>query len=348
MVKVKAVRYAFLAFYVACALSCGSSNSTEREIVAISYAGDLQVPHRKFLADPFMAAHPGVGVKLIPSESEDVVAQIKATRGASPYDVIPLGEPRQITAIQEDWIEQTPREALPNLKDVHPQFIKACRNYGVPETYSLVGLAYNPDLVPEPKNWTDLWKNEYRVKIGLTTPASNLGFSFMALVAKLYGGSESDFGPAWPKLKELEPFVVAPNPTALAQLFERGEIAIAPLWNNDAASLAGKGLKVKFAQPAPGMIMVVSCLDVIKSSAHLELSRDYINRVASAEYQSQAVRPPWFFGPTNIKVKVPEDSIGYLPASVDDLFKAIIPMDWEAAARQRGPVTAFFNREFSR
>src|SRR5687767_5883951 len=98
MVKVKAVRCAVLAFYIAGALSCGSSNSTEREVVAISYAGDLQVPHRKFLADPFVAAHPGVSVRLIPSESEDVVAQIKATRGASPFDVIPLGEPRQMTA----------------------------------------------------------------------------------------------------------------------------------------------------------------------------------------------------------------------------------------------------------
>ena len=66
MVKVKVIRYAFLAFYIACALSCGSSNSTKREIVAISYAGDLQVPHRKFLDDPFVAAHPGVGVSLIP------------------------------------------------------------------------------------------------------------------------------------------------------------------------------------------------------------------------------------------------------------------------------------------
>ena len=350
MYKVRLLALATLILFVACTLSCGSSGSggTEKEIVAISYAGDLQVPHKKFLAAPFEAAHQGVRVKLVPSESEDVVAQIKATRGVSPYDVIPLGEPRQITAIREDWIEQTPPEALPNLKDVHPQFIKACRGYGVPETYSLIGLAYNPDLVPEPKNWTDLWKGEYRGKIGITTPASNLGFAFLALVAKLHGGSESDFGPAWPKLKELEPFVVAPNPTALAQLFERGEIAIAPLWNNDAASLAGKGLKVKFAQPAPGMIMVVSCLDVIKNSAHLDLSRDYINRVASAEYQSQAVQPPWFFGPTNVNVKVPEASAGYLPATTEELFKVTMPMDWEAASQQRGQATALFNREFSR
>src|SRR5258708_37840080 len=83
------------------------------ELVVVSYPGEAQIPYRKFLSDPFEKKNPGLTVRLVPSESEDVVAQIKAARGASPYDVITLGVPRQITAVQEGWVEQTPRTDLP-------------------------------------------------------------------------------------------------------------------------------------------------------------------------------------------------------------------------------------------
>src|SRR5271155_5333150 len=136
----------------------------DNELVVVSYIGEAQIPYRKFLSDPFEKKHPGTTVRLVPSESEDVVAQIKAARGASPYDVITLGVPRQITAVQEGWVEHTPPVNLPNLKDVYPQFITACKNTGVPETYSLIGIAYNPDKVAAPESWSDLWKPEYRGK----------------------------------------------------------------------------------------------------------------------------------------------------------------------------------------
>lgn len=325
----------------------GTSSSGNRELVAISYGGPTQVPHRRFLADPFEAAHGSVTVTLVASESEDVVAQIKAARGASPYDVIPLGEPRQIMAINEGWVERTPLDALPNLESVHPYFTEACRGHGVPETYSLMGLAYNPARVPRPVAWTDLWKPEFRGQVGLTTPASNLGFAFVVLTAKLFGGSETEVEPAWAQIHKLEPFVVASNPTALAQLFERNEVAVAPLWSNDAAVLAGRGLNVKFVQPAPGALVLVSCLDVIRSTAHPELARDYVNRAVSKEYQTQAVQAPWFFGPTNRHVQIPSQAGDYLPASFEDISK-LMRLDWEAGTRVRAAVTARFNREFRR
>lgn len=329
----------------ACGLSGVPSGTTE--IVAISYGGPTQIPHRRFLADPFEAAHDSVKVTLVASESEDVVAQIKAGRRTSPYDVIPLGEPRQATAIEEGWIEQTPLDALPNLEKVHPYFRQACRDHGVPETYSLMGLAYNPDRVPRPNAWTDLWAPEYQGQVGLTTPASNLGFAFVVLTATLFGGSETDVEPAWAQIRRLEPFVVATNPTALAQLFERNEVAVAPLWSNDAAVLASKGLNVKFVQPAQGAVILVSCLNVVRTSAHPELARDYINRAVSREYQSQAVQAPWFFGPTNMEVEIPEAAGDYLPASFDHVT-TLKHLDWAAGTRIRGAVTARFNREFRR
>ncbi len=328
--------------------SCRSNKAGQSaELVVVSYPGDAQIPYRKFLSDPFEKKHPGLSVRLVPSESEDVVAQIKAARGTSPYDVVTLGVPRQISAVDEGWVEQTPRAALPNLAEVYPQFIKACRDTGIPETYSLIGLAYNPDKVPAPHAWADLWKPEYKGKLGMTTPASNLGFAVVVMTAKLNGGSEDNLAPAWPKLRSLGPFVVAPSPESLAQLFERGEVAIAPMWNNDAAILALHGFKLKFVQPAPGAIVVVSCMDVVKNSGQTALAREFLNDEISRGFQSHLADAPWYFGPTNRNVGIPAGSSAYMPATIEDLDRATY-FDWVTAVKHRAEVTEQFDREFSR
>jgi putative spermidine/putrescine transport system substrate-binding protein len=328
-------------------LASGCKNGNHNELVVVSYPGDAQIPYRKFLADPFEKSHAGMTVRLVPSESEDVVAQIKAARGASPYDVITLGVPRQISAVDEGWVEQTPRADLPNLSHVYPQFISACRNTGVPETYSLIGIAYNPDRVAAPSSWADLWKPEYRGKLGMTTPASNLGFGMVVMAAKLNGGSEDNLAPAWPKLHDLGSFVVAPSPEALAQLFERGEVAIAPMWNNDAAILALHGMKLKFVQPQPGAIVVVSCMDVIKTSGQIATARQFINQEISTEFQSHLAQAPWFFGPTNRDVPIPASSAEYMPTTLGGLDRSLF-FDWNKAVAHRAEATERFDREFSR
>jgi putative spermidine/putrescine transport system substrate-binding protein len=328
--------------------ACRSNKSRQSsELVVVSYPGEAQIPYRKFLADPFEQKHPGLSVRLIPSESEDVVAQIKAARGASPYDVVTLGVPRQISAVDEGWVEQTPRADLPNLNGIDPQFIKACRDTGIPETYSLIGLAYNPEKVPAPQSWADLWKPEYKGKLGMTTPASNLGFGVVIMAAKLNDGSEDNLAPAWPKLRALGPFVVAPSPEALAQLFERGEVAIAPMWNNDAAILALHGLKLKFVQPAPGAIVVVSCMDVVKNSGQTKLARAFLNDEISQAFQAHLADAPWYFGPTNKNVSIPPGSSAYMPANAQELARSIF-FDWQTAVKHRAEVTEQFDREFSR
>src|SRR6266849_1036692 len=101
MMRKKGVFYYLILVSLLTLTSCNShkSASNKIELVVVSYPGESQTPYRKFLSDPFEKTHPNVTVRLVPSESEDVVAQIKAARGTSPYDVITLGEPRQIMGV---------------------------------------------------------------------------------------------------------------------------------------------------------------------------------------------------------------------------------------------------------
>ena len=315
------------------------------DLFMISYGGELQVPHREFLADPFEERH-NATVTLVPSEDADFVAQIMAARGASPYDVVPLGEPRLPPAIEQGWLAEIDEADVPNAADTYPQFLEACKGYGVPATYSLIGLAYDPERVPAPTSWEDFWNEEYDGHRAMTSSASNLGFGFLLLTAMLNGGDESNMEPIWDALDDLEPFVVAPSPRSLAQLFERGEAGIAPLWNNDAAVLAESGFDVEFVLPEPGGIAIVSCMGMVAETANPELSLELINDVASVEYQEQAARLPWAFGVTNMNANVPEESLSYIPSEAADV-EALIQFDWETAAEGRSEVTERFNQQFA-
>src|SRR5262249_52804196 len=113
-----------------------------RELVIVTYPGRLSEPHR-WLADQMEARHQGLRVQLSPSDSQDIVAQIKAAQGFSPYDAMPNDEPPHITAIAGGYIQRRNDASLRNLGSVFPELLAKSQGYGVPATYSLVGIAYN-------------------------------------------------------------------------------------------------------------------------------------------------------------------------------------------------------------
>jgi ABC-type thiamine transport system substrate-binding protein len=119
------------------------------------------------------------------------------------------------------------------------------------------------------------------------------------------------------------------------------------MWNNDAAILALHGLKLIFVQPKPGAIVVVSCMDVIKSSGQATLARKFLNDEISTDFQSHLAQAPWYFGPTNQDVAIPAGSAAYMPTTLKGLDGAVY-FDWDKAVQHRGEATEEFDREFSR
>ncbi len=321
------------------------------EIVMISYAGPSQEPHRFYLVEPFERAHPGMKVRLVPDEAGEYVARVQAAVAAgrpSPVDLAPNGEPPHLRLIGLGLLERTNTDLVPNLRNVHASFVEKSQGYGVPATYSLIGIAYNSKKVTKvPTSWKDLWDPAYRGKVGLTSVSSNLGLGFLVTAAKINGGDEANLEPAWQAIKQLQPFVIAPNPTALAQLFEREEIVIGPLWSTDAAVLASKGLPIKFVKPQPGAIAIISFLSIIKGSQNTQLAHELLNGVLSVEYQTKAAAKPYFFGPTNVKVAVPAEAAEYIPTTLSEV-RRLQTVNWPVVVPMRVAIVERWNREFAR
>ena len=334
-------RRSFLAGSAILALPALAHAQQGSELVVVSFAGALQEPHQ-WLARRMEARHAGLRIRLVASESQDIVAQIKAAQGYSPYDAMPNGEPPHLIAQRDGYIQKLDPAKVPNATAVYPEFMAKSGGYGVPASYSLIGIAYNEKLVPAPKAWTDLWKPEYRGKVAIPRASSNLGLGVLVIAAKAFGGSESNLEPGWAKLKELNP-VIGNSPTNLIQMIEREEIAIAPIWNNDAATAAAKGLPVKFAQPDPGPVSLISFMSAVTSTRQPELVNEWMNDILSPEYQTYAANPPYFFGPTVKGVVVPEAARVYTPTTPEEVLR-LQSVDWSKIAPMRGKILEQFDR----
>ena len=318
---------------------------TARELIIITYPGALSQPHR-WLGDQLEAKHPGLKVRLVPSDSQDVVAQIKAGQGYSPYDAMPNDEPPHLIGIAENYLTRRKDAVLPNLNKVYPALLAKSQGFGVPATYSLVGIAYNKSMVrTPPQSWADLWKPEFKGKVGIARTSSNLGLATLAIAAKSFGGSEADLEIGWTKLKELDA-KAARSPAILTQMLEREEIALAPLWNNNTAFAAAKGLPVAFVKPKPGAIAIISFFSGIVRARVPELVDEWLNGIISPEYQARAAAAPYYFGPTVQGVTVPADAAAYTPSTPEEVL-GLQTIDWPKIVAVRGQLVDRFDRTFA-
>lgn len=315
-----------------------------RELVIVSFAGQLQEPHQ-WLARRMEARHPGLRIRLVPSEAQDIVAQIKAAQGFSPFDAMPNGEPPHLIAQREGYIQPLDPSKVPNSANVVPAFMAKSGGFGVPASYSVVGIAFNTRVVRrEPTAWEDLWRPEYRGQVGIPRASSNLGLAVLAIAAKVSGGSEDNLAPGFERLATLRP-VIGRSPTQLLQLLEREEIGIAPIWNNDAAGAAARGLPIRFVKPSPGPVSLLSFMSEITRTRHPELVHEWMNEILSIEYQQHAANAPYFFGPTVRGVSVPEAARPYTPSTPEEVER-LQSVDWGKIAPVRGRILEQFDRTF--
>lgn len=318
---------------------------TARELVIITYPGRLSEPHR-WLADQMEARHPGLRIRLVPSDSQDVVAQIKAAQGYSPFDAMPNDEPPHLIGIREGYVQPRADAALRNIDAVYPSLLDRSQGYGVPATYSLVGIAYNTQLVRDPpQSWADLWRPEFKGRVGIARTSSNLGLATLAIAARTFGGSDENLEPGWDKLKQLGA-IAARSPATLGQMLEREEIAVAPLWNNNTAAAADKGLPIRFVMPQPGAVAIVSFMSALTQTRHPDLVNEWLDGIISPAYQARAAAAPYYFGPTIRGVEVPPDARAYTPSTPDEIL-ALQTIDWTRIVPVRGQLVERFDRTFA-
>ncbi|WP_300303462.1 ABC transporter substrate-binding protein [Ferrovibrio sp.] len=323
----------------------GMGMAQARKLVFATFTGSWEEAHRDVLVPYFRKTNGNAEIALDPMLSVDQIAKVTAARSNPPIDVMLHDPGPALVAIGQDLVEPFPTAQSKHYADLLPE---AQDPFGPAIFFQVVGITYNPEKIKTPpKSWNDLWKPEYKGRVGITNLNSTLGTGFMVELAKMKGGGEANIEPAFAALKALQPNLaaVAANPGALATLFQQGQIDIGPGNFNAIQLLRARGVPVEFVKPETGAIAFKTSIHIVKNSPNAKLAAALIDAAMSPEVQAVLMKSPYLIVPTNKKVKMEGEISKVLAKDQAELQKTFIFQDWKKINENRSAWIDRFNRE---
>ena len=319
------------------------------QVIATAFPGPYEEAARRLPGALFQKAT-GAQALIQPVLAQEAMGRVRAAKGGKPpYDVVILDEATYLNSLKDDLFEKIDPAKVPNLPDIAIGFGDE-HGVGAFVAAHIIGIAYNPSTVKEvPTSWEDLWKPEFKGRVGITNLNSGLGTAFLAEIARLRGGGVENFDPGFTALKELLPNIaaIAASPGALATLFQQGEIDIAFNFLSAVEPLHKRGVDIAFARPKEGFILLRNSMHIIKGTTVPDLAAAYLNANLDPEVQAAMGQSPYVVFPTNRKVSFGPDLSPYAKDQ-DDLVKNNITTDWAAINPQRPGLIERFNREIQK
>ncbi len=321
----------------------GLSHAQARKLVFATFTGSWEEAHRDVLVPAFKKE--GKEVLLDAMLSVDQIAKVSASKANPSIDLMLHDPGPALTAIAQDLVEPFPVAQSKHYKDLIPE---AQDPQGPAMFFQVVGITYNPEKIKTPPtSWADLWKPEYKGRVGITNMNSTLGTGFMVELARMYGGSEANIEPAFKKISELKPNLaaVASNPGALAALFQQGQIDISPGNFNAIQILKARGVPVEFVAPKEGAIAFKTSVHIVKNSPNQSLAAALIDTALSPEVQARLMESPYLIVPTNSRVKMGGEIAKVLAKDQAEMKKKFVFQDWKKINENRAAWIDRFNRE---
>jgi len=156
----------------------------------------------------------------------------------------------------------------------------------------LIGIAYNPKkITTPPTSWEDLWKPEYKGRVGITGSPSSLGTAFMVEIAKLHWRLGNNIEPAFEAVKKLLPNVGRHRRFARCpgRAVPAGRIDNRVQLLEQRRAARGQGRRYRLRQAESGAAWW--CAPAPRSSRTTKMPRpcsDYLDTVMSMDVQERA------------------------------------------------------------
>ena len=310
-------------------------------IVATTYPGTWEDAYRAVVA-PLLKKKDDIDLELAPLFAMDQIGKAKAARGAPPFDVFVLDPGPRIVGIEGGLFEKFDGKKLSNLDQDSGRLHRRLRRL---VSAQVVGIAYNPKKVPAPKGWTDLLKDPWVSRLGLTGFQTTFGTSSLIELSKQFGGSLTDVDPALVELKKVLPKVAAVGlPAAMPGLFQQGQCDVMYTNTQTVATLKGKGIDVEFVKPESGAIAFYTTMHIAKGTAEQANAYKYLDLVVGKDVQEALTKPPYNFIPVNKDVVLPAD----LPMKSLDEMSKYVEHDWAKINPLRAAWIEKFNKEMAK
>ena len=317
-----------------------------KEVFVATYPGSLDEAF-KAVVGPQVRQKFAASPAFSPMLNTDLIGRLQAARANPPFDLALWDNGPIIIAKQDGLLEKFAAKSCSHCADIPPQLIDP-DGYGPVFALTAIGLAYNPTKIKTPPtSWLDLWKPEYKGRVGITNLNSTLGTGWLVEIARTRGGNEGNVEAGFKAIEELKPNLaaVAANPGQLATLYQQGQIDIGPGNFNAIQILKARGVPVEFVAPKEGAIAFKTTIHIVKNSPNKDLAFRLIEAALTPEVQTALMNPPYLIVPTNAKVQMTGEIAKVLAKDTEDLKKKFVFQDWKKINEQRSAWIERFNRE---
>ncbi|KUG28855.1 abc transporter, periplasmic spermidine putrescine-binding protein potd [hydrocarbon metagenome] len=251
----------------------------------------------KELVDKF-EKETGIKVEVTYSNNEEMVAKLRATRGAG-FD---LAQPSQdrISAVQEEFKIYQPMDYskidaalfIPSLLDaVKKNTLVGGKSHAVPFCWGTSGLVVNTEKAPDAKSWKALidpaykGRISYRLKrVALIGLGFGLGYNPFDLYAdpKAYKDMLDKVSEAMIAAKPLVQNYWT-NGDALLESVRSGEVTVAEAWDNGAWKLHAENPKIDFVAPVEGCLGWIDTFAIPAKAENVDAAYKWINFMLKPE-----------------------------------------------------------------
>ena len=308
-------------------------------VVAATFPGTWEDAYRSVVAP--IAAEAGVDVTIAPALAQDQIGKMMASGGKPPYDAL-LVSPGQTAILKEaGLIEEIDHTKLKNWDLL---IDSAKTPFGPSVTIEVNGIAYNPETVPKPAGYKDLFENPaYDGRVAWIGFGSNTATMAWVEIAKIYGGGADNMQPVFDLLKTNMDRIgaIATSGNAQMTMYQQGEIDVFMASTGNVAKLRSLGLPCDFAHPVTGSPAVPVTIHMAKGAADPDAVYIYMDAAISAAAQATLAAEPTGYIPTNKEVAFTDVILQFV--TPEQLANASYP-DWEAINKHRAEWTAEFDR----
>lgn len=310
-----------------------------RSIVAATFPGTWEDAYRSTVVP--LVARDGINVTIAPALAQDQVAKMMASPGRPPYDALLVSPGQTAMLLEAGAIEEIDTSRLKNWDLL---IDSAKTPYGPSVTIEVNGIAYNPEAVPTPRGYRDLFENPvYDGRVAWIGFGSNTATMAWVEIAKIYGGGPEDMTPMFELLAgHLDRIgAIATSGNAQMTMFQQGEIDVFMASTGNVARLRSLGLPCNFVHPETGSPAVPVTIHLAKGAPDPDAVYAYMDAAISAEAQGLLAAAPTGFVPTNREVPFTELIREFV--TPEQLAEVVFP-DWAAINRHRAEWTTEFDR----
>jgi putative spermidine/putrescine transport system substrate-binding protein len=321
-----------------------------KEVVFLGFGGT----HEKNLREraiPAFEKNYGAKVIYVSGTMAANFARAQAQKGRPEADVLWDNDITHVIGKKMGLFEKLDPQRVPALKEVY-DVARDRDGIGVGQGIQAQGIQYASRVFrdkgwPAPTSWYDLWRPEYKGRVGLYAGTNAYTQYFIPLLARLEGGGERNTDAAFKRLRELGPsaptFPV--SPAELDNLFKQGEVWIGTNGSTRVYELQAAGFPTEFAYPKEGAIFFANWFDVLKGAPHPELAQALVNFLLGPEAQEAFARYV-FFAPVNRQAKLDPETARKVPTQ--EQIARMIKLDFEAINENVAAWTERFNKEVER